>query len=149
MNIAELQQYLHDHIPLSQAMAVGVESADIDEVVLSAPLEPNINHRDTIFGGSASAVAILGAWSLLLLRLRNEGLDGRLVIQRNTMEYLEPIVGDFSVRASLEQPELWSKFVKMFSRRGKARVVVVSELHCQGKVVGRLGGEFVALSKQP
>lgn len=69
MNPADLEHYLHDHIPLSKAMAVSVASVAPHEVVLRAPLAPNINHRDTVFGGSASAVAILAAWSLLNTRL--------------------------------------------------------------------------------
>ena len=70
-------------------MEVTVVEASPHQVVLSAPLAPNINHRDTVFGGSASAVAILAAWSMLHLRLSAEGLGSRLVIQRNTMDYLE------------------------------------------------------------
>ena len=144
----ELQQYLQDHIPLSRAMAVSVTSANVDEVMLSAPLAPNINHRDTIFGGSASAVAILAAWSLLLLRIRNEDISARLVIQRNTMEYLEPIDEAFSVRSFLQTPERWSHFTRMLARRGKARVTVDAELMHRNKTVGRLSGEFVALSSE-
>jgi hypothetical protein len=54
MNNTALEQYLHEHIPLSAAMGVKVVQADPQCVVLTAPLAPNINHRDTVFGGSAS-----------------------------------------------------------------------------------------------
>jgi thioesterase domain-containing protein len=66
----ELAQYLHEHIPLSRAMGVEVVEATWDGVSLRAPLAPNINHRETVFGGSASAVAILAAWALLYVRLQ-------------------------------------------------------------------------------
>ena len=145
MSTAELERYLHDHIPLSRAMAVGVVSADIGEVVLSAPLAPNINHRDTLFGGSASAIAILAAWSLLHTRLRAEGRASRLVIQRNTMDYEQPILGDFTARAQLQQADGWGPFTRMLARKGKARIAVQSVLEQGGQVVGRLTGEFVAL----
>ena len=94
-------------------MAVSVASVAPDEVVLRAPLAPNINHRETVFGGSASALAILAAWSLLHARLRSEGVASRLVIQRNTMEYEHPIVGDFTARASLERSEHWQQFTRI------------------------------------
>jgi thioesterase domain-containing protein len=84
---AELEAYLHEHIPLSHAMQVAVVELGPDTVVLRAPLAPNINHRETVFGGSASAVAILAAWSLLHTRLTSAGISARLVIQRNTMSY--------------------------------------------------------------
>lgn len=141
----DLEQYLHDHIPLSKAMEVSVIAANVGEVVLSAPLAPNINHRDTVFGGSASAVAILAAWSLLHIRLQSAGVPSRLVIQRNTMEYELPIVGEFTARSSIVDDRDWQLFMRMLTRKGKARITVSSVLEYAGQVVGRLTGEFVAL----
>jgi len=148
MTTSNLEQYLHDHIPLSKAMEVSVLSIDRESVVLQAPLAPNINHRETVFGGSASALAILSAWSLLHTRMRSEGINSRLVIQRNTMHYDLPITGEFTARSALEKPENWNKFMRTFSRMGKARITVTSALECEGKIVGTLSGEFVALSAQ-
>lgn len=147
MTANELQDYLYAHIPLSVAMQVTVATVSETEVVLQAPLAPNINHRDTLFGGSASAVAILAAWSLLHLRTRAEGVDSRLVIQRNTMEYLLPVADTFTARAFLRSEDDWKGFMKLFRRRGRARITVSSELENAGEVAGRLEGEFVALGK--
>jgi len=144
----ELEKYLHEHIPLSNAMAVSVVSAELGAVVLRAPLAPNINHRATVFGGSASALAILAAWSLLHTRLRAEGITSRLVIQRNTVEYEQPIQGEFTAHATLEQPASWPQFIRMLARKGKSRISVSSLLQHEGQVVGRFTGEFVALGTQ-
>ena len=145
MALPRLEQYLHDHIPLSKAMQVSVVSVEEESVVLSAPLAPNINHRATVFGGSASAVAILAAWSLLHTRLQTAGIGSRLVIQSNTMDYSLPILGEFTARAFIEQPGAWQRFVGMLRRRGKARIAVTSVLEQGGKIVGSLKGEFVAM----
>jgi thioesterase domain-containing protein len=142
---AELKQYLHEHIPLSRAMEVSVIAVGEDAVILRAPLAPNINHRETVFGGSASAVAILAAWSLVHTRLRREGIACRIVIQRNTMEYDQPIWGDFTARASLEQADEWQRFTRLLVQKGKARIAVTAMLEHSGRVVGRFRGEFVAL----
>jgi thioesterase domain-containing protein len=142
---AELEQYLHEHIPLSKAMTVSVVSVEQSTVVLRAPLAPNINHRETIFGGSASALAILAAWSLLHTRLRAEGIASRLVIQRNTMEYEQPIQGEFTAHSTLEQPASWQQFIRTLARKGKGRIAVLSVLQHAGQGVGRFTGEFVAL----
>lgn len=149
MSPAELETYLHAHIPLSRAMQVSVVQAAPEAVVLSAPLAPNINHRETVFGGSASAVAILAAWSLLHTRLSAEGLASRLVIQRNTMSYEQPIAGTFTATATAPDAEAWQQFMRMFRRKGKARITVVSVLHFAGEVAGCLEGEFVALGMDP
>ena len=142
---AELERYLHEHIPLSKAMAVSVLSVDEFAVALQAPLAPNTNQRDTVFGGSASALAILAAWSLLHVRLRAQGIAGRLVIQRNTMDYERPIPGAFTARSLFEDLEQWRRFTHMLARKGKARITVSAVLEHAGGVVGRLSGEFVAL----
>jgi thioesterase domain-containing protein len=145
VNSIDLERYLHEHIPLSKAMQVSVTSVQSDGVTLRAPLAPNINHRDTVFGGSASAVAILAGWSLLHARLASVGLSSRLVIQRNTMEYDHPIADAFTARSFLQSPASWEKFVVMLKRRGRARITVACVLECDGTIAGRLEGEFVAL----
>lgn len=115
-------------------------------VLLSAPLAPNINHRDTVFGGSASAVAILAAWSLLQTRLNSSGISCRLVIQRNTIRYELPIAGTFTARSYIPAAAAWETFSRMILRKGRARITVSSVLEYAGLPVGHFEGEFVALS---
>ena len=146
MDARELQDCLHAHIPLSAAMQVSVRSVQADGVTLAAPLAPNINHRETVFGGSASALAILAAWSLLHTRMRAEGVHARLVIQSNQMDYDKPIFGDFTARSSLAEPDQWPRFMRMLARMRRGRLRVNAVLESDGAVVGRLTGEFVALS---
>jgi thioesterase domain-containing protein len=142
----ELERYLHEHIPLTRAMAVTVRSLDASGVLLAAPLAPNINHRETVFGGSAAALAILAGWALLHVRLAGEGRDARLVIQRNTMEYVRPIAGEFTARAALVAEPHWSRFAGTLERRGRARITVLARLEQAGEDVGHFNGEFVALT---
>lgn len=118
-----------------------------ETVVLSAPLAPNINHRETVFGGSASAIAILAAWSLLHTRLSASGVSSRLVIQRNRMDYEAPILGAFTARSFIAQPQAWQSFVRMLARKGVARIAVSATLEYGGNLVGRFEGEFVALGQ--
>jgi thioesterase domain-containing protein len=141
----EIQNYLHEHIPLSAAMQVQVEVATPEHVVLGAPLQPNINHRDTVFGGSSSALAILSAWSLLHVKLSEGGYKTRLVIQRNTMSYEQAILGYFTAHAASPSVEQWKAFTRMLERKGRARISVFSTLLYEGQEVGRFEGEFVAL----
>ncbi len=146
MQPIDIEQYLHEHIPLSSAMGVRVLSASLQSVRLSAPLAPNINHRATVFGGSASALAILAAWTLLYVRLKAEGITARLVIQRNSMDYEKPMPDEFIAEAGSPVDAEWEKFTKTLQRKGRARIEVVSWLECRGEKTGELHGEFVAFS---
>jgi len=147
MTATELEAYLHDRIPLTRAMAVEVRVAGIDGVEVYAPLAPNINHRDTVFGGSASALAIVAAWSALHVRMRAAGFDVRLVIRRNTMSYERPIATGFTATAAPPAGEAWHKLVATVQRGRPARVNVTAELRCEGQPVGELEGEFAVLPK--
>ena len=142
----ELEHYLHDHIPLIRAMQATVVEAGGEAVALQAPLAPNINQHATVFGGSASAVAILAAWSLLHIRLQQAGLPADVVIQRNSMEYLHPIRGTFTGRATfpLETADTWAQVTRMLTRKGKARIEITATLECEDQIVGRLAGVFAA-----
>jgi thioesterase domain-containing protein len=141
----ELERYLHDHIPLSRAMQVSVIDVQPDCVTLSAPLPPNINHRESVFGGSASAVAVLAAWSLVHTRLLAAALPSRLVIQRNSMQFTTPITGTFTARSSLTDEQRWERFTDMLKRKGKARISVSCTLDFAGREAGYFEGEFVAV----
>jgi thioesterase domain-containing protein len=145
MTPAELETYLHKHIPMSGAMQVTVVDLQPDHVILSAPLAPNINHRETVFGGSAAAVATLAAWSLVHTRLTSAGIPSRLVIQRNTMSFKKPITGTFVAQSSISHPEKWELFTRTLKQKGTARVTVTCELVFAGRPAGYFEGDFVAL----
>lgn len=144
MTAAELETYLHRNIPLSRAMAVSVIEVNPESVVLGAPLAPNVNVHETVFGGSAAALALLAAWSLLYLRMLGTGLNGHLVIQRNTVNFELPISGSFTAHSSFTRADVWAPFAQTFMRRGMARITMSSVLVFDGRTTGRFEGEFVA-----
>jgi thioesterase domain-containing protein len=147
MSAQSLTQYLQQQIPLSRAMHICAVEVTEQSVRLSAPLAPNLNHRATVFGGSASALAILAAWSLLHVRLRGSFPAASIVIQRQSTSYNRPIDGTFSARAALAQPGDWPRFVRLLTRRGKARISVAATLDYGGEQVGQFTGDFVAFDQ--
>jgi thioesterase domain-containing protein len=140
-----IQDYLHEHIPLSKAMGVEVRKANREGVVLSAPLEPNINHRETVFGGSASSLAILAAWSVVHFGLQREGISCRVVIQKNTMSYDKPMAGTFTARCDAPDEETWQRFIAMVKRKKMGRIAVTSVLEYGDELAGKMDGVFVAI----
>ncbi|MFC3106813.1 YiiD C-terminal domain-containing protein [Undibacterium arcticum] len=108
-------------------------------------MAPNINHQDTVFGGSVSAVAILSTWTLLHVRLGSECAGGQIVIYRNTMLYDRPITTGFTAIASMPDADAWARLLKTLNRKKMARISVPSVLICEGHQVGALEGEFVVL----
>jgi thioesterase domain-containing protein len=146
-SLQELEQYLHRTIPLSRAMQVTVLELSDERVTLAAPLAPNVNHRGTVFGGSACTLATLAAWSLLHWRLKDWLPATSVVLQRNSMNYERPVAGDFSARASLAPGALWQLFLRTLERRGRARISMSARLFWGELAAGDFIGEFVALTE--
>lgn len=142
---SDLESYLHSNIPLSADMGVRVKIATPEEVLLWAPLAPNINHHRTVFGGSGVVLATLSAWTLLHLRLRSDRIDAQLVIQRSSMEYEKPIGGDFEAYCRLEELAAWERFRATLQRRGRARMTLGAKLRHEGHEMGAFVGDFVAI----
>lgn len=140
-----LERYLHRQIPLSAAMGVRVRVATPERVQLAAPLAPNVNHNETAFGGSAAALATLAAWTLLHVRLARVGLHARLVIQRSSMEYKQPIPGDFDAVCLLSDEVVWERFRTTLVRRGRARLTLSAHLVYDAQRMATFEGDFVGL----
>ena len=143
----EIEQYLHRYIPLSVAMGVRVKLATPGRVELAAPLAPNINPHDTLFGGSAAAVATLSAWTLVYVGLQHANMDAVTVIQRNVMSYEEPIHGDFAAVCTLIDDTAWLRFLKTLERRGRGRITMNAHLVFDGRAVASFEGDFVAMQR--
>lgn len=140
-----VEAYLHEVIPLSAAMGVRVLACDAQGVTLAAPLAPNVNHRATVFGGSASALAILAAWTWLYTALRDHPRAPRLVIQKNTMEYVAPITGDFHAHCAAPPSASFQRFLRTLQRHDRARLSLTATLDHAGTIVGRFTGDYVAI----
>jgi thioesterase domain-containing protein len=142
---SDMESYLHSNIPLSALMGVQVKVATPEQVLLWAPLAPNINHHRTVFGGSGAVLATLAAWTLLHLRVREERLDAQLVIQRSSMEYDRPIPGDFEAVCRFADAADWERFRMTLVRRGRARITLNAYLLHETLEMGSFVGDFVAL----
>ncbi len=144
MTLDEITAHLYAQMPITRSLGARVVRYDGASVRLEAPLAPNVNHFATAFGGSLSAVAILSGWVLLDLRLRELGIESRLVIQRSAYDFAAPVDGDFAATAVLPEAARWSRFVATLSRHHAARVTVSTTVACASGVRGRHEGTYVA-----
>ncbi len=144
----ELQAYLLEQIPLAGAMGMEIKEATDTEVVLSLPLEPNINHRDTAFGGSLCAAGTLACWTLVHLRLSRLDTDTRLVIHKNRMVYRRPICGRFEATCTFADDTAWQQVLAMLERWGKAKLQLTSTITCDGEEAAVFRGSFVVTTAE-
>lgn len=128
--LSAFQRRIHEEIPLSRALGIELHSWDGSALLISAPLEPNINHQGTGFGGSVYSVAVTAAWGLMELALADLGLRGSVVVQTGNIDYLEPVSSDFYAICRLPGEEIPERFRKALARHGKARLDLTTEVFC-------------------
>jgi thioesterase domain-containing protein len=145
VNPKELETYLYEHIPITEAMGVEVLRSDRTQVLLKAPLAPNLNHQKTAFGGSIGTLATLACWSYVRVRLNEAGQDGTLVIQRNIVDFERPVISDFTAETLPVDPEQEARFLQTFAERGKSRILMRAQVLSEGGVCAVFEGQFVAL----
>lgn len=145
MNLSEITTYIHEHIPLTSHLGAIVESYDGNTISIAAPLTPNLNHRNTAFGGSISALGILSGWALLFLKLKETGIKNRLVIQKSSFDFQDPVDNYFKAVCTLPDPKVWEKFTKTLLRHGRARISVQSIIESSSGIGGIHEGAYVAI----
>lgn len=145
----EVTAYLHQHIPVTQAMQVTVLPEIQGALRLHAPLAPNLNHQETAFGGSIASIGILAGWTLIHLRLRSEHARYRIVIQKSEMEFLLPIEAAFESECLYPDQSVWDRFYTGLQRKGRARIQLGCRVSVNQQVAAVITGTFVAKQMEP
>ena len=141
-----LETYLLEHIPITSAMGIKVAEASSLQVVLSAPLSNNINHKKTVFGGSLHAVTTLACWSILHVNLTKICRENfQIVIAKSEIQYLHPVTIDFKAACNLSDVLEWERFIKTFHKKGKARINLSAKIFEAGQLCVDYFGTFVAM----
>lgn len=146
----DLQNYLHQYIPITTALGVKVDVASLEKIILSAPFSNNINHKKTVFGGSLHAVATLACWSLLHVNLAALFADEpiQIVIAKSEIDYLAPVATDFKAECHLPDPKAFEDFLKGFRKKGKARLKLKATIFEKNRLCVDYSGIFVAINTE-
>lgn len=143
MTTQELEKFLQIQIPISSALGVRVLSASEKEVILEAPLDPNHNHMGTAFGGSLSTLMILASYTWLYLSLEGEG-NVHVILKENQATFLQPVKENLRSVCRAPSEEDLQEFLKIFRRKGLARIKLTSFIEIAEGEAARMEGEFVA-----
>lgn len=145
MNAAEMEKLLHHEIPLSRAMGVIVKDVSATMLRLHLPLQPNHNHKGTLFGGSSYAACALACYGLFLAGLREKGINTNDVVAgEGNIRYFAPIQQDSIVEASWGLEDARVDFFNNLSRWKKARIEMRAQISLNGKVCVEFAAQFIA-----
>ena len=140
---SQLSQLLHSEIPLSRQMGIQVIECEANRVILNAPLDPNINHKCTAFGGSLYSVAVLCGWSLIYTQLEKHQLSGHIVIQHSEVDYIIPVDGDIRACCEIIDTAAFERFLKTLKRKKMARISLSTVIQYNNRDAVNFRGDYV------
>lgn len=141
---ARLQQLFDRQIPLARAMQVQVSEWDGRTLRLEAPLECNLNHHGTAFGGSLYSLGLLAGWGALTLSLWAADIDAEVVVRQAGADYRAPVSERLSACCVVARDRAWQEFLQGLERHGRARLQLESAIEAGGSRRFRLELQFVA-----
>lgn len=142
-SLQALQETLYHEIPLTKFIGIHVESYHEGQLVLTAPLEANINHKQTAFAGSLNALVTLAGWGQLWLILQELSIPGKIIIQDSSSNYKRPV--EQELVATCQRPSMAriEHLQATLLKKGKARIELEAEISSGGQVAVTFKGRYV------
>ena len=143
IKIKALEAVLHTDIPLTNHIGITVGELTDTSLSLHAPLESNINHKSTAFGGSIYSVSVLSGWGLIYSIMQQHHLTGHIVIQESNTKFIRPVTTDITTNCCFDSVEQYQKFLNMYKRKGLARIRLESRILCADEIAVIFNGTYV------
>ena len=145
MNEAQLENLLKTEIPISNEMGIHDLKIVDRKLSLKLPLQPNRNHKMTMFGGSLYSASALACYGLFLSGLRQQSLHTNdIVISEGGMKYMAPVDSDAAIFAQWNSDEDEAKFFQALKNKKKARVLMKAQIKIGDRLCAEFSGHFVA-----
>jgi thioesterase domain-containing protein len=142
--LKELQNVLHQQIPITNHLGILVESYENNTLKLSSPLSKNHNHMGTAFGGSIYSICVLAGWSIVYLKLKENNItDGHIVIAESHIDYLKPVNSDLIAECTLTEPKHLTKLIRVYNKHGISKIKLITKIYVGNEVAVEFSGKYV------
>ncbi|MFL0809364.1 MAG: thioesterase domain-containing protein [Agarilytica sp.] len=138
----QLEQFLETHVPASQYMGIQPKEYDGKTLALCAPLEPNINDKQTAFGGSLYCVCVLSCWGMLYMKTLEKGITCEQVVTESNISYLAPVSGEIIATCKAPEESDLKTFFEKYEEKGRARLTLSSTIECEGNIAVKFQGSY-------
>lgn len=145
-SLAAFNHFLYQHIPSVKFMQLKLLSCDDNTLLASAPAKPNLNDKQTIFGGSSSALMTVCGWSLIKYNLEQRGFKNDVVIADAQTRWLKAQSDalNISVRCDIN----WDKAMTALNNNESIKPSVQSQVkNQQNQLCTTMTARYVILVK--
>ncbi|MEE4250326.1 MAG: YiiD C-terminal domain-containing protein [Alcanivoracaceae bacterium] len=143
-DLLQLAERVRQHIPLTRHLDFRLQQFAADQLVLSAPLAPNINDKGTMFAGSQAALMALAGWCLTTLQAELQLPAADVLALQNSLRYQRPVTGELTIIATTPAQSL-AQFRQRLARGERAVLEVAAEgLNADGSVASIYQAQYMA-----
>lgn len=143
--IAALNDFVINTLKLAVAMDIAIESYDRSSLVLSAPLEKNVNDKNTAFGGSLYVLNVMTCWGMVYMKCREGGIEmPNIVVSHAEIDYVAP-VPDKKIIASCTIKDEFDGFIEYYQDKGRSRVKLQSSVVSDGITAVLFKGKYAII----
>lgn len=148
MNIEKyLTEFMAQHLPIAADLGLQLDSYENRKLVLSAPLQPNINDKATAFGGSIYCVSVMSCWGMVYLKAIEHGIaKPNVVVSHGEIDYYRPVGGDIVATCLLDNKNQFDSFFESYQESGKAKIALCSTIGEPDKPIVKFSGRFALIS---
>lgn len=130
---------------------MGYEIKLFDGTSLSAfaPLEPNINDKNTFFGGSGSSLMIISGWSLIKILSQQDDIQADIVIFNNQTKWLKALKGNADISAELVQDWNPQNIKNRIKANKSIPLTIEIKMHSQsGELMTQMSAKYFILPQK-
>lgn len=145
--ITRLEHLIFEKIPVTKHLHFRLHLDEHRLPILEVPLQPNINHLGTAFGGSLNMLCTIEGWGYVNLLLEDLKFKADILIQKSKMLFISPVEDDFYVTCRKPDQTKLNMFVTTFQRFGKARIPIMCYVHEKRRpdIAARFNGVYAAI----
>ncbi|MRI34997.1 hypothetical protein EOPP23_18640 [Endozoicomonas sp. OPT23] len=138
------QQWVLSNIPMLNYMQLSFDSFNEQGLVMSCPLEPNINDKGTGFGGSIGTLATICGWTYTTIHAKAAIANPEAMIVEQSMSFKAPVTGSFKAICSSKIPDDFYQRLQE-GRSGKLNLEIF--IQSEGVEAATYKGFYIARAK--
>lgn len=143
--LKKLKEKLHKEIPLTKYMQINPKKIKENKLITTAPIEPNINDKQTGFAGSLSTLVTISAWSACYLLVEEElGFKNTMIaVIKSDTSYRTPVTKELYCETTLPSKEEIERLKQKLDSKGSGSLRIKSKIIEDEKVCVDFEGIYV------
>lgn len=133
-------------IPLLQSMDLRFTEFADHRLRVDMPLAPNINDKNTGFGGSISALATASGWAVISLLLQSRFSHCDVMVTESHIQYVAPATKNFYALATLKD-SVMSAFQNVLDLQRSGRITLQVMVEQEGEQIAVFTGTYKVVVK--